>query len=331
MEAGDALAEQGAADRQRPVRVFVSYAHDDEQHVEQVRSLWVFLRQAGVDARLDVTAAQTPRDWTLWMGGQLRACDVVLVVGSPAYRRRAEGRAGADEGRGVQWEAGLIRDLLYRDQLEHRRRVLGVLLPGATVEDLPDWLTPTTSTHYRVHDFSVVGLEDLYRFLTDQPGEVEPELGPVLRLDARDTGRSTAAATGVRGGADPRDGASPPHGHQADGLHTSASASAPTASRTAPRVSTPAEALALALMVDALLAIPEFASAAFRDEVLSLLRREIAGSLARSARARPEAVSLVMTCQRFPGGLGELREAVRLVGGNSPEVLAFSSMIDDPV
>ena len=176
---------QPLAEEPRPVRVFISYAHDDEAHEEQVRALWEFLRGSGVDARLDLTAAQEPRDWTLWMGEQIREGDFVLVVGSPAYRRRAEGRADPDEGRGVQWEARLIRNLLYRDQPEGRSCVLPVLLPGATVEDLPDWLTPTTSTHYRVSDFSVTGAEGLYRVLTSQPAEVEPELGPLIRLGTR--------------------------------------------------------------------------------------------------------------------------------------------------
>ena len=44
----------------RPVRVFVSYAHDNPGHEELVRQLWVFLRACGVDARLDLAAAAGP-------------------------------------------------------------------------------------------------------------------------------------------------------------------------------------------------------------------------------------------------------------------------------
>ena len=96
-----------------------------------MRDFWLFLRQHGVDARLDLSAAEQPQDWTLWVGRELRECRFVLVVGSPEYKRRAEGDAPPEVGRGVQWEAGLIRALLYADQQAGRQRVVAVVLPGA--------------------------------------------------------------------------------------------------------------------------------------------------------------------------------------------------------
>ena len=97
-------------------RVLISYAHDDQGHEERVRGLWVFLRACGIDARLDLAAAADRVDWAAWMTREVRDADRVLVVASPAYKRRAEGDAGPGEGRGVQWEARLIRDLFYADQ-----------------------------------------------------------------------------------------------------------------------------------------------------------------------------------------------------------------------
>ncbi|WP_165162698.1 TIR domain-containing protein, partial [Candidatus Protofrankia datiscae] len=73
------------------VRVFISYAHDSPDHGDAVRNLWLLLRRCGVDAKLDVVAAQQPRDWTLWMLAQIRQAAFVLVIASPEYRRRAEG------------------------------------------------------------------------------------------------------------------------------------------------------------------------------------------------------------------------------------------------
>lgn len=34
-----------------PVRVFISYAHEDDEHDEKVRRLWKLLREHGIDAR----------------------------------------------------------------------------------------------------------------------------------------------------------------------------------------------------------------------------------------------------------------------------------------
>src|SRR5437016_3040745 len=84
-----------------PVRVFISYAHDDAVHEERVRQFWLFLRAQGVDARLDLPAAEQRVDWAQWMTQEVRDADRVLVIASPEYKKRAEGDAGPGEGRGV--------------------------------------------------------------------------------------------------------------------------------------------------------------------------------------------------------------------------------------
>ena len=81
------------------MRAFISYAHDDLEHEERVRQFWLFLRANGVDAVLDLAATDQRTGWTQWMTQQVRDADRVLVVASPAYRRRAEGDAGPAEGR----------------------------------------------------------------------------------------------------------------------------------------------------------------------------------------------------------------------------------------
>ncbi len=166
---------------ERP-RVFVSYAHESSGHVEAVRELWVLLRSQGIDARLDLPAAERRQDWALWMLEEVREADFVLVIASPEYRRRAEGRAEPDEGRGVQFEAVLIREALYENRRETMNKFLPVLLPGVSREEIPVFLGPTTATSYQVSEMTPSGIERLLRVLTGQPWEVEPPLGetPVL-------------------------------------------------------------------------------------------------------------------------------------------------------
>jgi TIR domain len=162
-----------------PVSVFVSYAHDDGAHVERVREFWWFLRSNGVDAQLDLPAAEQRQDWGEWMTRQVRDAERVLVVASPEYKRRAEGDAGPDEGRGVQWEARLIRGRFYADQKRGLQAVVPVVLPGGSAGDVPLWLAPTSTTCYTVSEFTVAGAEALLRLLTSQPGETVPPIGPV--------------------------------------------------------------------------------------------------------------------------------------------------------
>lgn len=163
-------------------RVFISYAHDNPEHEVRVRRLWIFLRGQGIDARMDLPAAEQPKDWPIWMGREIRAANFVLVIASPAYRRRAEGDAAPGEGRGVQWEAFLIHEELYRNRAAGMRKFLPVILPGCSADDIPSWFGPTSTTHYAVSNYTVTGAEKLLRLLTNQPYETVPPLGrlPVL-------------------------------------------------------------------------------------------------------------------------------------------------------
>ena len=181
----EAVRSEDGSRTGQPVRVFISYAHESEAHAEAVRALWVLLRANGVDARLDRVAAQRRQDWSLWMTEQVREADCVLVVASRAYQRRAEGQTTADEGRGVQFEAALIRNAFYQNQYRLDRFV-PVVLPGQSVTEVPDFLTPAMTTVYHVSEFTVSGAEALLRLLTAQPAEVEPPLGPVPVLGRRD-------------------------------------------------------------------------------------------------------------------------------------------------
>lgn len=176
-------------------RVFISYALEttDGGLSASVRELWEFLRANGVDATLDLPAVTSRKDWSLWMADQIRDADVVLVIASREYRERAEGRSGPDVGRGVQWEARLIRDAFYRDPRAVERFV-PVVLPGQSLDGVPDFLAPSCTTVYHVSSFTVAGAEELLRMLTSQPGVIEPPLGRVPELAPRPLDRPRPAA-----------------------------------------------------------------------------------------------------------------------------------------
>ncbi|MFE9022363.1 TIR domain-containing protein [Streptomyces sp. NPDC007808] len=167
-------------------RVFISYAHDDDKHIEHVRDFYHFLRGCGVPAELDLPAGERRQDWALWMLRGIRDSRHVIVVASPEYKRRAEGDAGAGEGAGVQWEARLLRNMVYEDPDAALDRIVPVVLPGGSPADLPMWLGGSTHTRYAVEELTVPGSEALLRLLTNQPYETVPELGPVPLLPPRE-------------------------------------------------------------------------------------------------------------------------------------------------
>ncbi len=146
-----------------------------------MREFWLFLRENGIDAVLDLAGADRRTDWARWTSEQVRDAGYVLVIASPEYRRRTEGDVEPDEGRGIQSEGWLIRDRVYADQDSGMRVVLPVVLPGCSPADIPEWLAPAAATYFTVQEFTVAGAEPLLRVLTGQSQEVEPPLG--LRPD----------------------------------------------------------------------------------------------------------------------------------------------------
>ena len=168
-----------AAGRPRRPRVFVTYAYESKGHEEDVLRLCQLLRENGVDARLDKWAANRRRDWGEWMREQIDRADFVLAIASPGYRRAGDGDAAADEHRGAQAEAALLRDRLQEDRAKWREMILPVVLPGGRVADIPSFLQPFSGTHYLVDHFTAAGAEDLLRVITRQPPYRPPLRGHV--------------------------------------------------------------------------------------------------------------------------------------------------------
>ncbi len=75
--------------------------------------------------------------------------------------------------------------------------------------------------------------------------------------------------------------------------------------------------------VDALAMIPGFQRPQDREVILGLLRGPIYTAIPRSAVARIEAVNVIRTCLRYPGGLTELIEAVRFFAAGDPAMDRF--------
>jgi KAP family P-loop domain/TIR domain len=163
------VAETGDA------RVLISYAQDDQSHVEMVRRLRDLLRDCGIDAHLHPMTAERTRDWPAETQEQVEQSDFVLVIASPEYKRRAEG-AEAGEGRDVQWEAALLRQVARADQQGGLAKMVAVILPGRSPVELPAWFG-STRIKYIVSDFSAPGAEELLRHLSGHPNEPNRDRG----------------------------------------------------------------------------------------------------------------------------------------------------------
>ncbi|MEV5411281.1 SEFIR domain-containing protein [Thermopolyspora sp. NPDC052614] len=150
-------------------RVFVSYAHESDDHRRAVLSLCVLLVSCGVDVHVDRWYLEVRRDWQVWATRQILDADFVLVVASEQCRQAGDGTGPVHGRLGLRSEMRLLRELYHADPDTWTRRVLPVILPGRGVHEIPLFLQPRTADHYVVTSFTPEGADDLLRILHGTP------------------------------------------------------------------------------------------------------------------------------------------------------------------
>jgi len=150
-------------------QVFVSYAHDSQPHKRRVRRLCELLAESGVDVRADCLATDERRDWQVWATTQILEADFVVIVASPACLRVGDGAVSSGTHAGLQSEMRTLRELYHRDPDAWTRKMLPVVLPGRSVNEIPLFLQPYTADHFIVPSMTPAGAKDLLRVITRQP------------------------------------------------------------------------------------------------------------------------------------------------------------------
>ncbi len=160
----------------RPVRVFISYAWEDDAYREEVRKLAIALRGHGVDVRLDywhLEGLSIPE----FMNREVRHADKILVFGSPKYKLNVQlMEDGCPTGSG--WEAMLLTSAIWA-RTKNRAQLEVAILRGSPEEGLPLFLSGWPCIDLtRDHERNYV---DLLRRLTGNQ-ESAPPLGQVPSL-----------------------------------------------------------------------------------------------------------------------------------------------------
>ena len=147
---------------------FISYSWDSEEHREWVKRLGARIRDDSIDLVLD--------EWKLAPGDQLprfmetaiRESDFVLIVCTPAYKRKSDGRLG-----GVGYEGNVITGELLTDGND--RKFVPLLRAGEWREAAPSWLRGKLYIDLRGEAYS----EDNYRQLLNALRGILPEPPPL--------------------------------------------------------------------------------------------------------------------------------------------------------
>jgi hypothetical protein len=71
----------------------------------------------------------------------------------------------------------VLRDQTTRDGPEAIRRILPVVLPGQSIENIPSFLAPHAATHYVITKFTLAGCEELLAAISRVAKYPKPERG----------------------------------------------------------------------------------------------------------------------------------------------------------
>lgn len=158
-------ASARSPDGRRVPRVFVSYAQEPPAHKQAVARLCVLLADQGVNVSYDQQDLDSRRNWDTWTTTQILRSDYVIAVASPAYQGVGDGTLPADEHPGLRSEYLRLADLLYRYRETWTKKILPVVLPGRSHNELPLSFLPGTSDYYEIKSFTPDGAADLLRVL----------------------------------------------------------------------------------------------------------------------------------------------------------------------
>jgi len=153
-------------------KVFISYSHDLQEHMDRVLSLSLRLREDGVDCIIDQYETSPSTGWARWMIAQIQKADFVLIVCTKMYQLRFEGEEEYGKGKGAKWEGALIIEELYKSEAKNDK-FIPILFSSEDEAHIP--IVLKGATHYKLEKKE--GYESLYRHITHQPLILKPDMG----------------------------------------------------------------------------------------------------------------------------------------------------------
>jgi len=163
--------------------VFISYSHDNSDHVRSVLTLSNKLRSEGIDCVLDQYEACPPEGWPRWMDREINKAQFVLMICTQAYYRRVMGEEKPGIGLGIAWEGSLIYNHIYASG-SLNTKFIPVIFDHEHAKYIP--IPIQGATRYCVSADYGYGYEQLYSRLIGKPPTEKPPLGKRKALPERE-------------------------------------------------------------------------------------------------------------------------------------------------
>lgn len=160
------------AETTQPIRVFISYSWDSQDHKDWVREFAEELATNGIDIILDQYDLRIGEDRFQFMETSVREADAVLCVCTPAYVSKANGRAA-----GVGVETSLITPQFFERMKSAKQFIPVVRQSDGTTPPTPDYLSALIFVDFRDDEGFRSQMEELLRHLHNRPKHRKPEIG----------------------------------------------------------------------------------------------------------------------------------------------------------
>ncbi|HWO21542.1 MAG TPA: TIR domain-containing protein [Kofleriaceae bacterium] len=126
----------------RQLRVFISYSHGSAEENRWIVELATYLRENGIEARLDVWHLRRGMDMPQFMTNELALADRVILVSDERYAEKADKRVG-----GVGWETMIVQGDIYALPPDSTKYVVIVRSPSVAA-GLPLYLKSKFVLHW---------------------------------------------------------------------------------------------------------------------------------------------------------------------------------------
>jgi hypothetical protein len=174
-----------AATPGRPIpKAFISYSWDGAGHEAWVKALAAKLRGHGVDVTLDQWALAPGDRLPEFMETAVRENDFILIVCTPRYKQKSDGRVG-----GVGYEGDIMTGEVLNGQ--DRRKFIPILREGECKDAAPSWLAAAFYVNLRGNPYP----EAMYEVLLDNLHGMREPAPPI---GARPPARRPAPSAEVR-------------------------------------------------------------------------------------------------------------------------------------
>jgi formylglycine-generating enzyme required for sulfatase activity len=140
----------------KPPKVFISYAWESDTRI-WVRELATRLRSNGVHAILDQWDVAPGDSLPEFMEISVSASDFVLVVCTPAYKRKSD----SSDPSGVGYEKGVITGELFVKR--NQRKFIPILRKGKWLDSAPSWVLGKNYIDLRGTPYSEDNYQELLR------------------------------------------------------------------------------------------------------------------------------------------------------------------------